>query len=266
MKIKTNFKWDKDPRAELYWYGGSYSDSDVYGRPAVIILPGGGYRCIPKQEADPIARYYSNHGFSAFLFRYSTLYHSYRNKEHYPENENVRFPEPLEELESVFGFLRKNAQKYGIGKDIFLVGLSVGGHLAVNYANCWKELSGGDTSRKPRGCVLGYPVTDVSTSGKLLPVIFGHEAPFTREEIVMYNPVAHVSHDTCPMFIFHSATDSIIPADESLKFAMALAENSVPYELHVYKDGKHGYGLGDTDEDKKWPEQSLIFLKSHITR
>ena len=36
-----------------------------------------------------------------------------------------------------------------------------------------------------------------------------------------------------------------MPAQNSLLYAMALAENNVNYELHIYDDIGHGWGLGE---------------------
>jgi dipeptidyl aminopeptidase/acylaminoacyl peptidase len=50
---------------------------------------------------------------------------------------------------------------------------------------------------------------------------------------------------TPPAFIWHTAADALVPALNSLRFAAALAEHGVPYELHIFQDGPHGLALAD---------------------
>ena len=40
-------------------------------RPAVLIMPGGGYHAVSDREAEPIALRFANRGYAAFVLRYS---------------------------------------------------------------------------------------------------------------------------------------------------------------------------------------------------
>lgn len=42
----------------------------------------------------------------------------------------------------------------------------------------------------------------------------------------------------------HAANDSLVPAVHSLRMALALAEHNIPYELHVFQNGEHGFATG----------------------
>jgi dipeptidyl aminopeptidase/acylaminoacyl peptidase len=63
----------------------------------------------------------------------------------------------------------------------------------------------------------------------------------------------HVTKETPPCFIFHTAEDATVPVQNSLEFAGALRRAGVLFELHIYQHGQHGLGLGSRDYDpSKW--------------
>jgi dipeptidyl aminopeptidase/acylaminoacyl peptidase len=75
-----------------------------------------------------------------------------------------------------------------------------------------------------------------------------------------------VTPKTPPTFLFHTADDTVVPVQNSLLFATALADNKVPFELHVYPHGKHGIGLGTKEwkpaERHPWTEACEAWLKA----
>jgi dipeptidyl aminopeptidase/acylaminoacyl peptidase len=54
----------------------------------------------------------------------------------------------------------------------------------------------------------------------------------------------HVSAQTPPCFIWHTAEDDAVPVENSMLFASALRKNGISFELHIYTKGRHGLGLG----------------------
>jgi acetyl esterase/lipase len=48
------------------------------------------------------------------------------------------------------------------------------------------------------------------------------------------------------MFLVHGADDAAVPVENSLLMAQALSRARVPFELHVYESGAHGFGLQPT--------------------
>ena len=56
-----------------------------------------------------------------------------------------------------------------------------------------------------------------------------------------------VSDQTPPTFIWTTADDEIVPARNSLLHALALADQGIAYELHVYPTGSHGAATCDFD-------------------
>ena len=93
-------------------------------RPAVLILPGGGYYCSPR-EADPVAVQFLQAGYHVFTLIYST--------DHAP-----LLWQPLTEAASAILYLRRNAADLRIAADkITIVGFSAGAHLAASTALLW---------------------------------------------------------------------------------------------------------------------------------
>ena len=69
-------------------------------RPAMIVLPGGGYGMTYPGEGEPIALEYLARGFCSFVLDYSV----------YP----ARFPQALVEALEAIRFVRENAKKFGV--------------------------------------------------------------------------------------------------------------------------------------------------------
>ena len=133
-------------------------------RPAVLILPGGGYRYCSPREADPVAVQFLQAGYHVFTLIYST--------DHAP-----LLWQPLTEAASAILYLRRNAADLRIAADkITIVGFSAGAHLAASTALLWdaapvqQALGITGTEARPNAVVLGYPVI---TSGK-----FAHRGSF----------------------------------------------------------------------------------------
>ena len=59
----------------------------------------------------------------------------------------------------------------------------------------------------------------------------------------------HVSKDTPPTFLWHTAEDQSVPVINSLLYANQLSTDQIPYELHVFQNGRHGLGLAEEEPD-----------------
>ncbi len=65
------------------------------------------------------------------------------------------------------------------------------------------------------------------------------------------------------MFLVHTADDDV-RRENSLLMASALSEARVPFELHLYERGGHGYGLAPGDPVVgTWPERCAAWLAGH---
>ena len=234
-------------------------------RPAVIVLPGGGYGMAYPGEGEPIALAYLARGFCAFVLDYSV----------YP----ARFPQALVESLKAIRFVRENANEYGIDPaKIAICGFSAGGHLAACTGTLWNNaclneyLESDREIYRPNAMFLAYPVINVdSHKGSFLNLFSQREEELTNDVCNLLNLENQVSAETPPTFLWHTTSDTVVPAKASLQFALALAEKKVPYEIRVWTGDRHGCGLGNYVTEPKhaplcdhacaaWVEDSVNFF------
>ncbi len=137
---------------------------------------------------------------------------------------------------------------------------------------------------RPTALILGYPVIDLELVGNFPMTVEGKEVgikdhilatvlgPNPAQELqAQYRLDLQVSPATPPTFIWHTAEDELVFSQNALRFAMALAEHHVPYELHIFERGRHGLSLADdtTDVDRQminhesqvWIDLALAWLR-----
>ncbi|MBF8248496.1 MAG: esterase, partial [Bacteroidetes bacterium] len=67
-------------------------------------------------------------------------------------------------------------------------------------------------------------------------------------------------------FLWHTFEDKTVSVENSLEFAKALKKNGVPFDLHIYEQGRHGLGLGDKypfANPHPWTRVLMVWLKTH---
>ncbi|MCH4057997.1 alpha/beta hydrolase [Lapidilactobacillus gannanensis] len=209
-------------------------------RPAILIIPGGGYAMTSDREAEPVAIKMLSKGYQAFILRYNVA--------------PVRYPAALLEIASSVKLIRDNAEAWHVDPDkIILAGFSAGGHLAANLATAWNGqlLQGYGYKREdiqPNGLMLGYSVI---TSGKYAHVdsfknLLGddYNNEVIRESVSLEKQVTAATPRT---FLWHTYTDDCVPVENSLLFADALKKANVPLEMHIFPQGGHGLSLGTAE-------------------
>lgn len=178
-------------------------------RPAVLVFPGGGYRVCSDREAEPVALAYLAEGYHAFILRYTV-------------GEDVRFPAPLRDAEAALRLILDNAAQWHVDAGrIAVAGFSAGGHLAAALGTMGAV--------RPAALILGYPCILESIS-QILP----GEVPGLDTRVDAKTP---------PAFLFTTAADALVPAENSLAFAAAMGNANRPYELHVFQKGAHGLSM-----------------------
>ena len=211
--------------------------SNIKKRPAIIVLPGGGYEFCSDREADPVAFVYLRAGFQVFVLRYSVAEHK-------------AWQNPLNDYEKTYKLICENSKEWAVDTDkIAVIGFSAGGHLA----GCAATVS----ACKPKAAVLGYAVLNKSTADW-----YSKDAP---------NVTASVDKSTCPCFIFASKNDKTVPIDNTIQFISALNNNGVDYECHIYSNAPHGFSVADETVNSKamdmcsrvpgWTRDSVEWLK-----
>ena len=204
-------------------------------RPAVMVIPGGGYAMCSDREAEIVAYPYLAVGFHAFVLRYSV-------------GEHKTWPNPLEDYEQAMEYIEAHAQEWGIITDkIAVIGFSAGGHLAACAATMARH--------RPAAAILGYAalkheITDACQPGGIAPA-----------------PVDQVDAKTPPCFLTACRDDSVVPISNTVDFMSALDKYSITYECHIYPFGDHGFSTGElTDIGQgcsripQWVPNSIGFL------
>lgn len=233
-------------------------------RPALIVVPGGGYGMVSKREGEPIASAFYAKGFQVFILTYLCA----------PQ---VRYPEQLLELASAVDYVKKNAEAFDVNADeVFAVGFSAGGHLTGNLAVEYDEVAekaGVKLDCKPTAVGLSYPVIS-STHGHFGSYVNLLQGYPEEEQAVLKSKLnldERVNEQTPPAFIWATATDNVVPADNALRYALAMARNDRPYEVHVYPEGVHGLSAcnmeicqdGDvnTKQMARWMDDCAAFFR-----
>lgn len=205
-------------------------------RPAILILPGGGYAWCSRREADPVAMQFLQAGYNVF-----TLYYTCRSDETVPA---LRW-QPLIDAAGAILHIRRNAEQFGTDPaKIAICGFSAGGHLAASTAILWDAepvqtaLGIHGTGARPDAVVLGYPVITAGEyrhDGSIVNLC-GDDADL-RATMSLEN---QVRDGLPPFFVWHTVEDPSVPVQNSLMLAGALTAHKVPLELHLFAHDGHG--------------------------
>ncbi|HEU5089424.1 MAG TPA: prolyl oligopeptidase family serine peptidase, partial [Roseiflexaceae bacterium] len=121
-------------------------------------------------------------------------------------------------------------------------------------------------SSRPTLGILCYPVismTEWAHAGSRTNLLGENPTP---ELLHALSNDQQVTADTPPCFVWHTWEDASVPVENSLLFAAALRRHGVPFDLHVYQQGRHGIGLADTApfaNAHPWTHDLLFWLRIH---
>ena len=241
-------------QAEMGWQDNKY--------PAILICPGGGYSWVSTREDEPVALKLLAWGYRVFILNYSCA--------------PCHFPTQLCEVAAAMELIHANADSWHIDTNrIAMMGFSAGGHLTAHYSNCYnipqvRQLF--PNSKPVAASVLCYPVISAEPAhrheGTIINVS-GH-ADITDADIQQFSTNRHVSPQTPPTFLWHTAEDDVVPVSNSLLYAQALTQQGIPFALHIYPYGQHGLSTADgltnepLDAKSKLTETWLSDLKAWL--
>ena len=237
-----------DPTLTLYLpYNLREMKREQKKRPCMLILPGGAYAFCSERESEPIALHFLPEGYNVFILTYSVAPH--------------RFPTQMREVAAALELIHQNADNWNCDVEkIALMGFSAGGHLAANYStqyDCAEVRQVFPNSKAIQASVLCYPVITADWSfthqGSMLNLL-GHQP--TEADVLRFSNEKNVSKSTAPTFLWHTVADETVPVMNSIVYAKALAEQEVPFELHIYPYGDHGIATAD--------EQTCDNIDTHV--
>lgn len=268
MVVTTIQLYDDRPNITLTTYVLDNSAEMLNGkkRAGVLICPGGAYLGCSDREGEPVALRFAAMGYHAFVLRYSTYYESFQppDADNMPPNPATMHPAPVRDIGKAFLTLREHADEWLLDMDkITICGLSAGGHNCAMYSVYWdKPLLtnhfGVDAALlKPAAAIIGYALTDyhltMQTEHDPLAQGIRNAAAIallgTKEPdealLTELSPARHISAETPPTFIWATVSDTLVPVEHSTRMATALAANNIPFEVHLFEDGRHGLSLAD---------------------
>lgn len=223
--------------------------ADLASGAAIVVCPGGGYGHLARHEGHDVAVWLNSVGVTAVVLKYRL-------------GPKYRHPAMIQDALRAIRYTRSKAPEWKIDpKRVGIMGFSAGGHLASTAAT---QFTVGDPnasdpierlSSRPDLLILCYPVITMTDP-------FAHKG--SRRNLLGENPPPQlidllsnekqVTDQTPPTFLFHTGDDPGVPVENSLKFALALRQKKVPYELHIYEHGPHGVGLAQNDPAlRTWP-------------
>ncbi len=255
MENSTIKLWDNIPEGDFCPTIDLYPIETDAPRGAVLICPGGGYSHRADHEGEDVARKFNASGLHAFVLQYRVA----------PN----RHPSPLEDAIRAIRIIRSNAKNWKVDPDhVAVCGFSAGGHLAaslgVHYerGHSHAEEMLDQIGSRPDAMILSYAVI---SSGEFrhngsFENLLGKDAP--EELMEKMSLEKQIDAETPPAFLWHTADDAGVPVENSLLFAKQLSKHNIPFELHVYEQGRHGLGLAPEDPHvASWFEHCREWLK-----
>lgn len=105
MNCEKHRLWDFDDNVDYtaYLHETQPEDDGRSLRPAVIICPGGGYLMTSDREGEPVALFYTQHGFQAFVLRYITK-----------DRGDATYPNALYDLGKMMLTIHENAHRWQV--------------------------------------------------------------------------------------------------------------------------------------------------------
>lgn len=120
--------------------------------------------------------------------------------------------------------------------------------------------------------ILGYPAAsapNIPGADFMLKLLTGKEE-VTNEDAARFDLVAQITKDAPPVFVVATAED-ILTGMGALPIAQKYCQLGLPYELHIFQHGPHGYSLANettsdgssrylNDAFAQWQELSVAWL------
>lgn len=299
MKTRTLQLYENRPDGTLTTYVWDDSPELLNGkkRPGILVCPGGAYLSCSDREAEPVALRFAALGYHAFVLRYSTYFNgeapAFPLPVDMPVNPNSVHPGPMRDIGKAFLTIRLHADEWLVDMDkIAVCGFSAGGHNCAMYSVYWQDPILSDFFAeppavfRPAATILAYALCDYrlmfgeikdpfaqQLSNAASIAFMGTPSP-SAELLEVVSPALHVTKDTPPTFLWATASDELVPVENTTRMATALAQAGVPFEAHIFEQGSHGLSLADqtstrfttwlNEDVEKWVSLADAWLKKRF--
>lgn len=238
-----------------------FPDKEIATGAAVVICPGGGYSILATYEGLDYAIWLNEQGIAGIVLKYRLASNGY----HYPA--------PFQDVARAMRYVRAHAAEWGLDADkIGVMGSSAGGHVAswmlthFDEGNPQAKDEIERQSSRPDFGILCYPVIsftdEITHKGSRKNMIGEHPSQKLIKEL---SNELHVTPQTPPCFLWHTSDDPTVNVLNSIEFAASLAKAGVHSEIHVYRHGPHGQGLGahgwNPEKRLPWTKECERWLK-----
>jgi acetyl esterase/lipase len=193
-------------------------------RTAVVVFPGGGYRelWIDKEGYD-IARWLNSLAVAAIVVKYRIA--DWPSLPVPGELRDQALAASLVDAKRAMRLVRHRSTEWGIDPSrIGTIGFSAGGNLVIRLA---QQSDPGDPSAQD--IVERYS----SRPDFSIPIYPG-----------VPESVSDLPADSGPIFIAGASDDPLTKPQGAVRLYQALLETGIPAELHLFRAGGHGFGLG----------------------
>ncbi|MEF2071345.1 alpha/beta hydrolase [Consotaella sp. CSK11QG-6] len=229
---------------------------------SLIVAPGGAYaRVVLDKEGMEVADALGPDGVTVFLMTYRLP------AEGHADGKDV----PLQDGQRAVRLIRQHAEEWGLDPDrVGYLGFSAAGHLGASLITGYDKpvydpIDEADSlSARPDFAVLMYPVVsmqdDIAHMGSRTALLGENPSQELKDE---FSPELHVTADTPQTFMALADDDSSVPPENAVRLYLALKKAGVPTELHIFRDGGHGFGIAGAGDKpaRKWPMLCRWWLK-----
>jgi acetyl esterase/lipase len=211
---------------------------------AVLICPGGAYHILAMDlEGTEVCDWLNSLGVTGVLLKYRVPLRPGQEKTALAAHQDAQ---------RAMSLVRSHAQEWGLdSKRLGVLGFSAGGHLAAVLSN----------NHAQRTYPAIDPVDQVSCRPDFAILIY---PAYLTEKVKADKPAAELSlsSNTPPTFLVMAADDPV-RVENVLYYSLALRQAKVPFELHVYPSGGHGYGVRTgPDLVTTWPQRAADWMRS----
>ncbi|MBN2165545.1 MAG: alpha/beta hydrolase [Marinilabiliaceae bacterium] len=232
-------------------------------KPAIIVIPGGGYvREAINHEGYMAAEWFNKQGFEAFVLKYRL-----------PDEEivdNSSFV-PLMDAQEAIRIVRKRAAEWHIDTArIGVIGFSAGGHLAASVSTLFiKPVNSKNNSAdvRPGFSILMYPVIsmdDACTHKGSRENLLGEHPDVSMLE--QFSLEKQVSSKTPVTLMVHAIDDRAVPVENTDRYAVSIIKSGGDVTKVILPQGGHGFGFDSKRPVAYWTQYLEVWLKNHIIK